>query len=137
MGLVFNVILLCFCLSFALYFGGVSGTLFTEFVGLTPSSSPCGISGFLSGMCSDLFNAANAMRTVSAGAVALGVFGLLTNNTVAMRMGFVVALLTFFTFPINLFEAASFPLELKLFLGGFFALAYAAGIASFVFGEEI
>lgn len=105
-----TILVLTFCMSFAIYLGTGQGTIFTQMVGLSAVSG-------------SLYTGFMLLLTVTVGAtVVVGIFSQL--NPYALFSGIGILVLGFFTLPIDLLASTTLPLSIKAFIGGLFGMMY-------------
>lgn len=121
-GIVTVIIIITFCMSFAIYLGTGQGTMFTNMLGM-------------SGQGGSLWNNFIILLTVTAVA-SIGV-GLFTfPNPYLIFSGITVFILGFLTLPIDLLTSTAIPSTLKLFIGGVFGIMYIMGTLGWFHGGE-
>jgi len=109
-GISTTILVITFCMSFAIYLGTGNGTIFTQILGLSGESGTLYIS----------FMTLLAVAGISS--IAVGLFSF--PNPYAIFSAMTIILLGFFTLPVDLLTSAVLPNEIKLFVGGVFGLMY-------------
>jgi hypothetical protein len=105
-----TIIILTFCMSFAIYLGTGNGTMFTQMLGL-------------SGTGGSLYSSFYLLLTVTAVvSVAVGLISF--PNPYALFSVITVLILSFVTLPVDLLTSAILPTNIKLLVGGVFGIMY-------------
>lgn len=117
-----SIILITFCMSFAIYLGTGEGTMFTRIIGLSSSTGTLYL-GFL------------ALITVAGvSGIAVGLFSF--PNPYAIFSVITILLLGFFTLPIDLLTSTTIPSTIKLFVGGVFGIMYILAVLGWFHGGQ-
>ena len=115
-----TIIILTFCMSFAIYLGTGTGTIFTQLIGLSQSTGT-------------LYTGIMVVLGIGvASAVTVGFISF--PNPYALFGLFAGVLLGFFTFPVDLITSTMLPTTIKLFVGGVFAIMYIMAIIGWYHG---
>lgn len=117
-----TIIVITFCMSFAIYMGTGEGTLFTQMVGLSTAGGT-------------LYT--EFLILLGVGVVTSLVVGLFSfPNPYAIFSGITVLILGFFTLPIDLLTSTTLPLQIKLFVGGVFGIMYILSVLGWFHGGQ-
>ena len=124
MGLGTNVIVLLMVTAYILSLAGY------------PCAATTILSGFLDGNLSAGNILGNGLTTLLTIAVPVGIIATLVTfpNPYAIFAGITGILLTFFTFPYSIFSEPSMPSEIKILVGGTFAMIYLLALISWFKG---
>jgi len=117
---VTTIIIITFCMSFAIYLGTGQGTMFTRILGI-------------SGTSGSLYTAMIILLTVTAvTSIGVGLFSF--PNPYLIFSTITIFILGFLTLPIDLLTSATLPSTIKLFVGGVFGIMYVMGTLGWFHG---